>query len=41
MKFKHYFVIGSTEWRTTVKWSLIAGVVLGLMIGTSYLLNTL
>lgn len=39
MKLKDYFVIGTVEWKSTVKWSLIAGVALGIMAGTVYLLN--
>ncbi|MFC6333245.1 hypothetical protein ACFP56_11470 [Paenibacillus septentrionalis] len=40
MNFKEYFVIGTAEWKSTVKWSLIAGVALGIVAGTFYLLNT-
>jgi len=41
MKFKNYFVIGTSEWSVTVKWSLLAGVALGLLIGSAYLLRVL
>lgn len=41
MKIKNYFVIGSPEWKATVKWSLLLGAALGLMFGSIYLLNTL
>jgi|GEM_PF-1423789 len=41
MKIKQYFVIGSEEWKTTVKWSLLLGIALGLMVGSKYLLDTL
>lgn len=38
---KKYFVIGSSEWKVTVKWSMLLGVMLGVLMGTAYLLNVL
>lgn len=38
---KKYFTIGSSEWKTTVKYCFIAGLVLGLFVGLVILLKVI
>lgn len=33
MNIKDYFTIGSPEWKITVKWCLLIGLIMGLIIG--------
>lgn len=33
MNIKDYFTIGSQKWKTTVKWCLLIGLIIGLIIG--------